>query len=65
VARALQDIVVSFALTGLPKASRAGVTLPPYGTESLLANLNITGVEIMSDPLANPRCAWWQEALFD
>ena len=66
VAEALQELIVSFALTGVPHTSRAvsNVTLPAYGAGSILLDLNVTGLRVMKDPLVNPRCAWWQKALF-
>jgi hypothetical protein len=64
-ANALQEFIVSFALTGVPRTSRGGskVVLPPYGAESMLLGLNVT-LSVVEDPLPNPRCTWWQEALF-
>lgn len=63
VAEALQELVVSFALTGVPSTGRSGVTVPLYGADSKLLDLNYT-LSVVEDPLANPRCAWWQKALF-
>jgi hypothetical protein len=63
VAKALQELIGSFFLTSVLHTSRANITVPPYGAKSTLLNLNIT-MGTMKDTLANPRCAWYQKALF-
>jgi carboxylesterase type B len=66
VAEALHELIMSFALTGVPQMSRtvSNDTMPAYGANSMLMDLNVTGLSVMTDPLLNPRCAWWQKALF-
>jgi hypothetical protein len=63
VAKALQELIGNFFLTGVLHTSRSNITVPPYGAEGMLLNLNIT-MGIMKDTLANPRCAWFQKAFF-
>jgi len=63
VAKALQELIGGFSLTGVLHTSRANISVPPYGAESTLLNLNIT-MGTMKDTSANPRCAWFQKALF-
>lgn len=63
VAKALQELIGSFFLTGVLHTSQANITVPSYGAEGTLLNLNIT-MGVMKDTLANPRCAWFQKGLF-
>ncbi len=63
VAQSMQQYITDFVQTGAPNG--AGVPkFPMYGTSSMEQNLNVTGFSPMTDPTANPRCAWWQKQLF-
>ncbi|KAI9822473.1 MAG: hypothetical protein M1827_000192 [Pycnora praestabilis] len=63
VALALQEYITSFAETGNP--NRAGVPyFPMYSNQSVVENLNVTGITQIRDPTANARCLWWQKALY-
>lgn len=63
VAQTLQAYIVNFAKTGNPN----GPGLPFFslqGSNSSLNGLNVTGVTVQKDTTNNPRCAWWQKALY-
>ncbi|KAI9717345.1 MAG: hypothetical protein M1828_007233 [Chrysothrix sp. TS-e1954] len=63
VAKALQDIITTFAETGVPetRSDVAGVpTFPKYGSSYSVLNLNATSFSIQKDPTANGRCNYWQ-----
>ncbi|OAL38917.1 hypothetical protein AYO20_01668 [Fonsecaea nubica] len=63
VAQALQRYIVDFVQTG--SANGSGVPVfPLYGPNAVETVLNVTGITQMTDPDANPRCAWWQQALY-
>ncbi|KAL8951891.1 MAG: hypothetical protein Q9222_002166 [Ikaeria aurantiellina] len=62
-ANALQAYITSFATTGVPSGS--GIPhFPLYGNNSEIINLNATSITDIMDPTANPRCLWWQKALY-
>ena len=62
-ARAIQEYVLSFAIGGKPTATRFP-TLENYAKGAQIVTLNGTSAGVMRDPLANPRCSWWQKGLF-
>ena len=64
VARALQDYLTSFAMNGTP--NEKGVPyFPMYGSGSAVENIALTGLGTTTkDAFANPRCDWWQKALY-
>ncbi|KAJ6151658.1 hypothetical protein N7470_007255 [Penicillium chermesinum] len=62
-AHALQTYYTQFAITGQPNE----VGFPdfrPYGSGKQILDLNVTGMSMMDDPTNNPRCHWWQLALY-
>lgn len=63
VAMALQDYLTSFAQNGEP-SGEGFPSFPLYGPSSTEINLNITGINPIKDPTANPRCLFWQKALY-
>jgi carboxylesterase type B len=63
IAHALQDYIVSFAETGIPGA-KGLPTFPTYGPQGTVLNLGNTGITPAPDPANNPRCYWWQKALY-
>jgi cholinesterase len=63
IALAMQKYLMSFVLTGDPNVN-ATVEIPEYGEGSLVLDLNVTGIIPIKDPNANPRCDWWQKALY-
>lgn len=63
VARALQDFITSFAISGRPHAD--GIPeFRMYGNDTKVLVLNTTAVTEVTDSNANARCAWWQKALY-
>jgi len=63
VAMALQEYLTSFAQNGVP--SGVGFpNFPLYGASATELNLNISGIKSMMDPTDNPRCLYWQKALY-
>ncbi|KIX94759.1 uncharacterized protein Z520_09449 [Fonsecaea multimorphosa CBS 102226] len=63
VAQELQKYIVDFVQTG--SANGTGVPFfPLYGPNAEETVLNVTGITHMTDPDANRRCAWWQQALY-
>lgn len=63
IAIALQEYITSFAETGNP--NEQGVPqFNIYGDSNEVQNLNVTGIEEIKDPVANERCAWWQQGLY-
>ena len=67
VAKAMQQYLVDFAVYGSPNGGPAGKALPAfseYGASAQLEALNYTGFKMMTDPTRNPRCDWWQKALY-
>lgn len=67
IARALQNYIVGFAITGDPNGSPAGTPLdfPVYGADSTVIEFAYSGLLTRTDDMANERCAWWQEAMVD
>ena len=63
IAMALQAYLTYFAKNGMPNGP-AVPYFPLYGIDATEQNLNITGIMPMRDPTANPRCLWWQQALY-
>jgi carboxylesterase type B len=63
IALAMQKYLMSFVLTGDPN-TQATVKMPVYGQQNLILDLNVTGITTIEDPNANPRCDWWQKALY-
>ena len=63
VAIALQKYLTSFAQNGVP-SGEGFPTFPSYGPSSAEVNLDISGFNTMTDPTDNPRCLYWQKALF-
>ncbi|KAJ5976536.1 hypothetical protein N7481_010243 [Penicillium waksmanii] len=64
LAMILQDYFTQFAVTGDPNIPGITPNFPLYGKESTVLNMNSTFISPLPDPAANPRCSWWQEALF-
>lgn len=63
IALAMQKYLMSFVLTRDPN-TQATVKMPVYGQQNLILDLNVTGITTIKDPNANPRCDWWQKALY-
>lgn len=63
VAMALQEYLTSFAKTGVPSGAEFP-EFPVYGASSTELNLNVSGIKAMLDPTDNPRCLYWQKALY-
>jgi carboxylesterase type B len=63
VAAALQEYLTSFAQNGVPSA-KGFPSFPTYGPSATELNLNISGIAAMKDPTDNPRCLYWQKALY-
>lgn len=64
IAISLQQLITSFAETGVPSAKGAP-KFPTYGSNAQMMNLNVTGLNVMTDPNANKRCYWWQKGLYN
>jgi carboxylesterase type B len=62
----LQDWIISFTKTGVPSAPDVPSTpaFPQYGAESTVVNIGLQSITVEKDDAANPRCDWWQKALF-
>lgn len=63
VATALQGYLTSFAQNGVPRAE-GFPSFPQYGSSANELDLNISGIRVMTDPTNNPRCLYWQKALY-
>ncbi|EHK21879.1 uncharacterized protein TRIVIDRAFT_151632 [Trichoderma virens Gv29-8] len=63
IANAMQSYILSFAITGDPNRN-ALVKMPIYGERNQILDLNVTGIQQITDPNNNERCRWWQKALF-
>jgi carboxylesterase type B len=63
VAIALQEYLTSFTQNGVP-SGEGFPDFPLYGPSSEELNLNISGINAQTDPTDNPRCAYWQKALY-
>ena len=63
VAIALQEYITSFVQTGKPSAPGLP-KFPLYGNNSEIINLGGTSISQITDSTANPRCLWWQKALY-
>jgi carboxylesterase type B len=63
IAITMQKYIMSFVLTGDPNTN-ASIKLPVYGQQNQILDLNVTGITTITDPNANPRCNWWQKALY-
>lgn len=64
IARYMQQYFTSFAAAGDPNARGALPTFPTYGANSTELNLNQTFIDVVTDPAANSRCDWWQQASY-
>ncbi|KAH8649248.1 carboxylesterase family protein [Xylariales sp. PMI_506] len=63
----MQRYITAFAATGDPNAyqNNTGLpTFPVYGAAAMIMNFNTTIIDTITDPIDNPRCAWWQKGLF-
>ena len=60
VAVALQEDILSFAASGVPKTS-AGPTCRPYGSVREVLEFNVNGTALGRDDTSEARCAWWQK----
>ena len=63
LAVALQEYITSFATNGVPSGPSLP-KFPQYGKGATILDLNMTSITKMTDPTANPRCYWWQQALY-
>ena len=66
VALALQDWIVTFARDGVPNSPDVqGIPkFTVYGPNAMIEDLNLTRITQIMDPAADPRCRWWQKALY-
>jgi carboxylesterase type B len=62
----LQDWIITFTKTGVPTSPNVPSTppFPVYGADNKVVNIGLNSITIETDDAANPRCAWWQKALF-
>ncbi|KAF7191691.1 Carboxylesterase patB [Pseudocercospora fuligena] len=60
---ALQEYITNFAMTGNPNGPGVA-SFPVYGRNASMNVLNVTGITQEVDGTANPRCEWWQKALY-
>jgi carboxylesterase type B len=62
----LQDWIISFTKTGVPSAPDvpSAPTFPQYGAEANVVNIALQSITVEKDDAENPRCDWWQKALF-
>ena len=62
----MQEYFTNFAINGDPN----GGGLPRFPTyyedspDGIVLDLNVSSISTIPDVLANPRCAWWQKALY-
>ena len=63
IAIALQEYLTSFAKNGVP-SGEGFPSFPLYGPTANEQNLNISGIRTMMDTTDNPRCSYWQKALY-
>jgi acetylcholinesterase len=63
VAIALQEYLTSFAQNGIP-SGEGFPDFPLYGVSANELNLNISGIRTVRDTTDNPRCLYWQKALY-
>ncbi|KAI9754980.1 MAG: hypothetical protein M4579_004454 [Chaenotheca gracillima] len=63
LAVALQEYITTFAINGKPSA-KGTPKFPTYGSNGMVQNINVTGIEAIKDPADNARCLWWQKALY-
>lgn len=63
VATALQRYITEFAETGAPN-SQGTPHFNMYGPDAQIENLAATDISQIVDPASNPRCLWWQKALY-
>lgn len=65
IAHVLQEFITSFAMHGSPSSSTWGHSIPQYGPEANIVNLNLTSITVQKDDTSNPRCLWWQKGLIN
>jgi carboxylesterase type B len=64
IAKALQDYITSFAMTGSPN-EKGEPFFPLYGANSSTENIGLSNLGVqVPDTAANSRCDWWQKALY-
>ena len=61
VAIAMQTYFANFAVHGNPNTGSSLPTMPHYGPASQMLNLTTEGFNVVKDPTANPRCAYWSQ----
>ncbi|GME44628.1 putative carboxylesterase family protein [Neofusicoccum parvum] len=61
VAHVLQDYILSFATAGVPSSALDGLAdgFGKYGADAQVVEMSESGIEVVVDPAANSRCAWW------
>ncbi len=66
VALALQDWIVTFTRDGVPSSPDVqGIPkFTVYGRNAMIEDLNLKRITQIMDPAADPRCRWWQKALY-
>ncbi|KAH8203515.1 hypothetical protein TruAng_002263 [Truncatella angustata] len=62
VARATQDYITAFVITG-DSNNAESASIEPYDKKSVLA-MTSTGFRAVDDPTNNERCAYWHDATF-
>ncbi|EKG18976.1 Carboxylesterase type B [Macrophomina phaseolina MS6] len=62
VARATQDYITAFAITGDPNNPESPA-IDQYDTKHILG-MSATGFDVVDDPTDNERCAYWQDATY-
>jgi len=64
LARAIQDYVTSFVISGRPTTSVANAPdVGLYGADATILSLDDNDIAQTKDPAANQRCAWWKLVL--
>jgi carboxylesterase type B len=64
VAKVMQEFITSFAITGQPSSRTWGHAIPEYGANANIVNLGLNTITLQKDETANPRCLFWQKALY-
>ena len=63
IAEVHQKYIANFVTKGNPNGNGAP-NFPQYGISSTEETLNVTGIKTGTDPTENPRCVFWQQALY-
>ncbi|KAF2758226.1 acetylcholinesterase precursor [Pseudovirgaria hyperparasitica] len=64
VAISMQEWITSFAQLGRPVGPYGTPMFNTYGPNAGIVEINGTNISPATDPAANARCRWWQQALY-